>query len=107
MPKVFHPLFREIPSKLKLPFVSVISSVMTPQAVFFGGKGFFVGDALVQMQPNTGQGVNHAAMEIMLLGEVFEGNMSAETWETNVMENARAHLQRSKEFAKPWLYGDE
>ncbi|KAK5164559.1 uncharacterized protein LTR77_009765 [Saxophila tyrrhenica] len=60
--EMFHPDLLEIPEKLKEPFVSVIASLMSPAATAYEGRMFFVGDALVLLQPNSGKGTNHAAV---------------------------------------------
>ncbi len=102
--EMFHPELLELPLKLTEPFVSVISSVMAPKATAFDNRLFFIGDALVQLQPNSGQGTNHAAREAVSLAEVFAGSITAEEWEAKVLETARAERLTSQEFPKKWLY---
>jgi 2-polyprenyl-6-methoxyphenol hydroxylase-like FAD-dependent oxidoreductase len=101
--EVLHPEPLEVIEKFQQPFVSLISSVEYPNAAYFNGKLFFVGDALVLMQPNTAQGTNHAAMEAMLLAKVFDGTISVEEWEKQVQENAHVERPRSRDFARQWL----
>ena len=100
---MIHPELFEIQAKLQTPFVSLVTSVCTPKATAFDEKLFFIGDALVQMQPNTGEGVNHAAFEAMGLAEVFAGRMGVGAWEEEVLGVARKEMERSREFPKGML----
>lgn len=52
----FHPELLPIVEGITEPFVSVVSSIRAKNAAFLDNRLFLVGDALVQCQPNTGQG---------------------------------------------------
>ena len=64
---------------------------------------FLIGDALAQVQPNTGQGTNLAALDAMMLGDVVKGDLSAEAWERRVLEVSGQESAKAKGFAKGWL----
>ena len=97
------PLLYELASKITEPFVSVVSTIHAPQAAYMGGRLFLIGDALTQLQPNTGQGTNMAAMDAMLLADVFAGQMTAEEWNRQVVETSAKEQVRAVEFAGRFL----
>jgi 2-polyprenyl-6-methoxyphenol hydroxylase-like FAD-dependent oxidoreductase len=100
---VMHPDLFTIVDKITQPFVTAISSVEYPHAKYFNDKLFFIGDALVQLQPNTGHGTAHAALEAMMLADVVEGKVTAAEWEEKVVEEAKVQRARSRNFPKQWL----
>ncbi|KAK3725387.1 hypothetical protein LTR37_000357 [Vermiconidia calcicola] len=101
--EMFNPLLYSLISQIKEPFVSVISSVMSPRARYMNDRLFLIGDALAQVQPNTGQGTNLAALDAMLLADVVKGDLSAEEWEKRVLEVSQEESAKAKGFAKQWL----
>ena len=103
--KTLPPLLYELASKITDPFVSVVSTIHAPQASYLNHRLFLIGDALTQLQPNTGQGTNFAAMDAMLLANVFSGEMSPQEWETRVLEASRREQVRAVAFASVRLCG--
>ncbi|KAK5708207.1 hypothetical protein LTR97_000747 [Elasticomyces elasticus] len=103
------PLIAEIPAKIEHPFVSLISSISAKQARFFDDRLFFIGDALVQTQPNAGSGLTKAAREAMLLPRVLDGSLSAADWEQQVLTLAEGERLFSRSFGsynlRRWWWG--
>ena len=97
------PMLYELASHIEEPFVSVVSTIISPNAAYFDNRLFLIGDALTQLQPYTGQGTNFAAMDAMLLSQVFAGEMTVEEWERQVLEASGKEKVRAVEFASRWL----
>ena len=103
--KTLPPLLYELASKISDPFVSLITTVSAPRAAYFHNRLFLIGDAMTQLQPNTGQGTNMAAMDAMLLGRVFSREISATEWEVQVLETSWMEQRRAVVFASRRLCG--
>ena len=58
---------------------------------------------MCQLQPNTGQGTNFAAMDAMLLAQVFAGEISPEEWNAQVVDASQKEQKRAVEFASGFL----
>ena len=101
--KTLPPPLYELASHIKSPFVSLIGTVSAPRASYFNSRLFLIGDALAQLQPNTAQGTNFAAMGAMTLSQVFKGEMSPEQWETRMLEAVEREKARAVAFASGWL----
>jgi len=87
--KNLSPLFAELITKVKRPFIQVITDLISPYAVFFQGKVLLVGDALAILRPSSALGRNQAARSAMNLVAVLEGAMSFEEWEKRSLEFAQ------------------
>jgi len=87
--KNLSPLFAELITKVKRPFIQVITDLISPNAVFFQGKVLLVGDALATLRPSSALGTNQAARSAMNLVAVLEGAMSFEEWEKRSLEFAQ------------------
>jgi 2-polyprenyl-6-methoxyphenol hydroxylase-like FAD-dependent oxidoreductase len=96
-------LLYDLASHIENPFVSVVSTICAPQAAYFNNRLFLIGDAMCQLQPNTGQGTNFAAMDAMLLAQVFAGEMSPEDWNGRVVGASQKEQARAVEFASGFL----
>ncbi|KAK5684965.1 hypothetical protein LTS10_003040 [Elasticomyces elasticus] len=107
--KWMPPLIAEIAAKIEHPFVSLITSIGSKQAKFFDDRLFFIGDSLVQTQPNAGSGLTKAAREAMLLPRVLDGSLSAADWEQQVLTLAEGERLFSKSFGsynlRTWWWG--
>ena len=93
----------ELVEKIESPFVSIISSISSPRAAYFDNRLFLIGDALTQLQPNTGQGTNLAAMDAMLLSDMIAGKLTPQEWEEQVLELSERERFRAIAFASKWL----
>ncbi|KAK3116757.1 hypothetical protein LTR53_002523 [Teratosphaeriaceae sp. CCFEE 6253] len=98
-----HPLIAELAHRITHPFVSVVSSIGAQRAVYFDERLFFVGDALVQIQPNMGGGMSKAANDVLLLAKVFDGELTAAEWEQGVLRYGEDARLKSRAFAAWWL----
>ncbi|KXT07150.1 hypothetical protein AC578_2358 [Pseudocercospora eumusae] len=65
------PEILELVKYIKVPFVSLISSISAPSAAHFHNKLFLIGDALTQSQPNVGMGTSLAAFAAFGLAEAI------------------------------------
>lgn len=101
--KTLPPLLYELASKITEPFVSAVATIHAPQASYLDHRLFLIGDALTQLQQNTGQGTNFAAMDAMLLAQVFSGELSPQDWNSKVVEESRKEQVRAVEFASARL----
>ncbi|CAK3859478.1 FAD NAD(P)-binding domain-containing [Lecanosticta acicola] len=111
LPKPLVSLVENIQS----PFVSVVSSITAPNAVYFNNRLFMIGDALTQSQPNIGMGTSLAAnAAISLVNEVIcpengEGSPPRlsperiEAWERKVLQENEITRCRSVSFASWYL----
>jgi 2-polyprenyl-6-methoxyphenol hydroxylase-like FAD-dependent oxidoreductase len=67
------------------PFVTKVYDVTSPQATFFDGKLFLVGDAQTTLRPNIGMSTTHAAFDCNELEKVIEGALTPAQWEKSVL----------------------
>lgn len=81
-----HPAIIEVVEKIKIPFVSVVASIAPPQASYMDHRVFLIGDALFQVQPNSGQGSNVAAIGATTLAVAIQKAPSCPS------ETERRHL---------------
>lgn len=102
---IMPPLLYELVSKITEPFASVVTTIHAPKAAYMDNRLFLIGDAQTQLQPNSGQGTNFAAMDAMLLARVFKGELSPEDWEARVVEASRREQAWAIKFASGWLCG--
>ena len=103
--RTFPPLLYTLISKIETPFVGVVSTSSCPRASHMNNRLFLIGDALAQVQPNTAQGTNLAAMGAMTLAKVFAGEMGAEEWEERMLGTIEREKARAVAFASGWLCG--
>jgi 2-polyprenyl-6-methoxyphenol hydroxylase-like FAD-dependent oxidoreductase len=87
-----HPVVIEIVEKITTPFVSVVASIAPDQASFMGHRVFLIGDALFQLQPNSGQGSNMAAFGATNLA------MAIQKASTDLSETERRRIFQNWEY---------
>ncbi|CAO1596951.1 hypothetical protein XANCAGTX0491_000778 [Xanthoria calcicola] len=87
--------FAELVDRTTQPFISAISDIEVSQAVFFGGKLLFVGDALVPFRPHVACSTNQAALNALLVEQWLAGKMTLASWERQVLDYANATRLRS------------
>jgi 2-polyprenyl-6-methoxyphenol hydroxylase-like FAD-dependent oxidoreductase len=110
---VMHPVVIEIVEKIKTPFVSIVASIAPDQASFMGHRVFLIGDALFQMQPNSGQGSNMAAFGATTLATAIqkastdlsetERRRVFQDWEYNILDRGCMERVRSVMWAHIFL----
>ncbi|KAL8896386.1 MAG: hypothetical protein Q9192_003122 [Flavoplaca navasiana] len=93
--EVLPPPFAELVDRTAQPFISAISDIEVSQAVFFGGKLLFVGDALVPFRPHVACSTNQAALNALLVERLLVGEISLASWERQVLDYAHATRLRS------------
>ncbi|KAL8752707.1 MAG: hypothetical protein Q9184_005653 [Pyrenodesmia sp. 2 TL-2023] len=93
--QILPPPFAELVDKTTQPFISAISDIDVGQAVFFGGKVLFVGDALVPFRPHVACSTNQAALNALLVEQLLAGDVSLASWERQVLDYAHATRLRS------------
>ncbi len=102
---VLPPQFSELVQRTKHPFIQVITDVLSPKHVFMDGKVVLVGDALAGLRPHTAASTSQAAMNALMLEEVFEGRMELEEWERRTGEWARWMSERGREMGDMSQFG--
>ncbi|KAI0809955.1 FAD/NAD(P)-binding domain-containing protein [Xylaria sp. FL0064] len=85
----------EIVTKIKNPFIQVITEYSSPRAVFEDGKVLLVGDALSLYRPHTAFSATQAALHALCLEKYVGGNMSITKWEETVLRYALIHSSQS------------
>lgn len=90
-----EPPFLEVISKIKSPFIQVITDFCSPQASFEDGRVLLVGDALSLYRPHTAFSGTQAAFDALRVVEYVEGKISLQRWEEKVLRFARLHWSQS------------
>lgn len=91
--------FAELVKKTTQPFISTISDIDVSQAVFYEGKVLFVGDALMPFRPHVACSTNQAALDAMLVGQLLRKEIDLASWESQVLDYAKATRWRSITWA--------
>lgn len=97
-----HPDMAPILGKIKLPFASVVSSIVSPKGSHFHDRLFLVGEALAQVQPNLGQGTNMAVTAAMCVANVIAGKRPALHMDA-ILQKASEENQKAIDFAARFL----
>ncbi|KAF1972676.1 hypothetical protein BU23DRAFT_568878 [Bimuria novae-zelandiae CBS 107.79] len=85
----------EVVTKTAQPFIAKMYDVTSPKGLFFDGKVFLVGDALMTIRPNVGMSTQSAAHDCNMLEQVIEGAISPRQWEKAVLR----YRHRQRRFA--------
>jgi 2-polyprenyl-6-methoxyphenol hydroxylase-like FAD-dependent oxidoreductase len=91
-------------NEIDMPFVTAISDCISPQASFYDGKLFLVGDALALFRPHVAQSTNQSALHCLLLEKLLQGRINLEAYEEQVMMYAHTTLLWSREVGSQYLY---
>ncbi len=102
-----HPDVAVLVEKINEPFASVVSSVITPQAAYFHDRLFLIGDALAQIQPNSGHGTNLAATAALWLSEVVAGKMSGDEFSEKMVAEAHDKNNVAIGLAARFMYSGQ
>lgn len=90
------PQYVELVEKTRMPFVQAITDLPPPadgKCWVLGGKGVLIGDALSGFRPHTAASTSQAALHALLLPKVFEGELSKDDYQREVISFAR-NMQR-------------
>jgi 2-polyprenyl-6-methoxyphenol hydroxylase-like FAD-dependent oxidoreductase len=112
---ILPPPLAEVFQKIEHPFVQAITDNLAPKSVFMSGKVFLVGDALAGLRPHTAAGTAQAAMNALLLKNVFgeDGGMGIEEWEKATVDwakfaqNLGVQMGNSSQFGNHPAYNGE
>ncbi|TVY15875.1 2,6-dihydroxypyridine 3-monooxygenase [Lachnellula arida] len=96
---------KEVLDKIDSPFVTAISDCIAPQASFYEGKLFLVGDALALFRPHVAQSTNQAALHCLLLEKYLQGEITLATYEERVQSYAHTTLLWSRDLGSEYMYG--
>ena len=86
--EVLAPVFHDVLDNVEVPFITAISDYRCPQASFFNGKLFLVGDALALFRPHNAQSTAQAAAHAIGLKAVLDGTMDWRKWEQEGLVHA-------------------
>ncbi|CAG8974299.1 hypothetical protein HYALB_00011967 [Hymenoscyphus albidus] len=95
---------KEVLSKIESPFVTAIADCISPQASFYDGKLFLVGDALALFRPHVAQSINQAALHCLLLERYLKGEITLSAYEEEVLSFAHTTLLWSREVGSEYLH---
>ncbi|KAL8831712.1 MAG: hypothetical protein Q9170_005174 [Blastenia crenularia] len=84
--RILPPPFAELVDKTTQPFISAISDIDVSQAVHFGGKLLFVGDALMPFRPHVACSTNQAALNATLVEKLLAREIDLATYERQVLD---------------------
>ncbi|KAI0156749.1 FAD/NAD(P)-binding domain-containing protein [Hypoxylon sp. FL1284] len=85
----------EIISKIRQPFIQVITDFCSPRAVFENGKVVVIGDALALFRPHTGYGASQAAFHALTVVDYINGKIRSTEWEDTVLQYSGLHWSES------------
>ena len=92
------PAFLELVKNTQQPFICNIRDSKPPKAAFMSGRYLLVGEAMNLLRPHPGMATNQAAMQSLLLREVFTGKTSIQEWEHRVLAAGKMTALLSKTF---------
>lgn len=87
--------FLEIMTKIRSPFIQVITEFCSPRAAFEDGRVLLVGDALSLFRPHTAFSATQAAFDALRVNDYVDRKMSLEEWEEKVLRFAHLHWSQS------------
>ena len=90
----------DIITKIKRPFIQVITEFTSPQATFENGKVLLVGDALSLYRPHTAFSATQAAFHALCVERYVNADMSLHKWEDHVLWYALLHSAQSTWYGK-------
>jgi hypothetical protein len=87
--------FLEVITKIRRPFIQVITDFCAPQAAFEDGKVLLVGDSLSLLRPHTAFSGTQAAFHALRVEEYVGGKITLKQWEGKVLGYSRLHWAQS------------
>jgi 2-polyprenyl-6-methoxyphenol hydroxylase-like FAD-dependent oxidoreductase len=81
---ILPPQIVEIYQNVEFPFIQAITDSLATKSVFMNRKVFLVGDVVATLRPHTTVGTSQAAMNALLLKNVFDrdGGKNCDEWAT-------------------------
>lgn len=96
--------FLEIITKIRQPFIQVITDFCSTQAAFEDGKVLLVGDGLSLFRPHTAFSGTQAAFHALKTADLANGKISIQDWEENVLRYSRLHWLQSVWYGNFYQY---
>jgi 2-polyprenyl-6-methoxyphenol hydroxylase-like FAD-dependent oxidoreductase len=96
--------FMEVITKIRQPFIQVITDFCAPQAAFEQGKVLLMGDALCLFRPHTAFSGTQAAFHASRIEELVNGKISLQEWESTVVQYSRLHWLQSIWYGNFYQY---
>lgn len=90
----------EVITKIKRPFIQVITEYCSPRSAFENGRVLVVGDALSLYRPHTAFSATKAALHALCVEEYVGGVMSLHKWEETVLRYSLLHSSQSTWYDK-------
>ncbi|KAI0145935.1 hypothetical protein F4776DRAFT_660810 [Hypoxylon sp. NC0597] len=87
--------FLEIMTKIRSPFIQVITDFCSSHSAFENGQVLLVGDALSLFRPHTAFSATQAAFDALRVLEYVDHKISLEEFEEKVLRFARLHWAQS------------
>ncbi|RYP12068.1 hypothetical protein DL767_011506 [Monosporascus sp. MG133] len=87
--------FLEVITKIRSPFIQVITDFCSSRAAFEDGRVLLVGDALSLFRPHTAFSATQAAFDALRVLDFVDRRISLEEWEERVLRFARLHWSQS------------
>ena len=84
--RTLSPAVAELAAHISDPLLQVISVCHSPQAAFYEGRVLLVGDALSQLRPHSGKGIQQAAAHCVQVERLVRGEIGVTEWETECLE---------------------
>ena len=103
--------FAEIVTKTTMPFVQAITDVAPPPrgtkvSRLLSGKAALVGDALAGFRPHTAASTSQAAFDALLLEGVFNGQISWDEYDEEVLSFAENWQKRGVMLGQRSQFGE-
>ncbi|KAI2638718.1 FAD/NAD(P)-binding domain-containing protein [Hypomontagnella submonticulosa] len=96
--------FLDVITKIKQPFIQVITDFYSPRASFEDGKVLLIGDALSLFRPHTAFSGTQAAFHSLMVEDLIAGKMSLEKWEDKVLRFSYLHWLQSVWYGDFYQY---
>ncbi|RCI07622.1 hypothetical protein L249_1676 [Ophiocordyceps polyrhachis-furcata BCC 54312] len=87
--------FLEVMTKIRRPFVQVITDFCSPRASFEQGRLLLVGDALSLFRPHTAFSGTQAAFHALMVEKYVSGTVRPAEWEEKVLRYSALHWSQS------------
>ncbi|KAI1371688.1 FAD/NAD(P)-binding domain-containing protein [Hypoxylon crocopeplum] len=88
--------FLEVITKIKLPFIQVITDFCSSRAAFENGHVLLIGDALATYRPHTAFSATQSAFHSLLTEEYVQGQIGAQEWEEKAVRYSRLYWSQAR-----------
>ncbi|KAI0002773.1 FAD/NAD(P)-binding domain-containing protein [Xylariaceae sp. FL0662B] len=83
--------FLDVITKIRCPFIQVITDLCSPRAAFEDGRVLLVGDAVCLYRPHTAFSATQAAFHALAVQDYIDGKISLREWEDDVLLYSKLH----------------